>query len=147
MSLTACAGPICYSRGYKYQNNRTWWVQTEILGVTASVPGYIDLAPDGRLTIHEGYAWDGASRPAIDTRDFMRGSLAHDAGYQLIREGKISDRHREAFDELLVKLCKEDGMRSIRARWVLWAVKNFAAHAAARRDRELLYAGVDPNLP
>jgi hypothetical protein len=30
------------------------------------------------LNILEEYCWDGASGPAIDTQNFMRGSLLHD---------------------------------------------------------------------
>ena len=40
---------------------------------------YISLDVSGNLRIHQGYAWDGASGPAFDTKNFMQGSLVHDA--------------------------------------------------------------------
>jgi hypothetical protein len=43
------------------------------------------------IYIAEDYAWDGATC-AIDSPDFMRGSLIHDVMYQLIREKKLSKK-------------------------------------------------------
>jgi len=85
----------------------------------ASPSEFIVLTADGLLTINKGYAWDGPSGPAIDTRNFMRGSLVHDALYQLIRE-KLLDQHTtlEPADRLLQKMCKADGMSSLRAWWI-----------------------------
>lgn len=54
----------------------------------------------------------------------MRGSLVHDALYQLMREGILDHKKdREAADELLREICKEDGMSSIRAWWVYQGVR------------------------
>ena len=50
----------------------------------------------------------------------MRGSLVHDALYQLVRERHFDhDTNRKAAGRLLQKLCKEDGMASVRA-WVVY---------------------------
>lgn len=136
-----CSGPICYCKGYKYQLQSIFWVQSPITGVTAVVPGFITLEPSGKLTIYAGYAWDGPSGPTLDTRDFMRGSLAHDALYQLMREGLLNISHRDTADRFLVALCLEDGMSEVRANWVYYAVKEFAQCAATRKDREKHYAG------
>ena len=58
--------------------------------------GWVSIQPDGRLVIQKGYAWDGPSGPTIDTENFMRGSLVHDALYQLFREGKLDpEKQRE----------------------------------------------------
>ena len=83
---------------------------------------FIELTTDGWLTIKKGYAWDGPSGPTIDTKNFMRGSLVHDALYQLMREEKIDVRHRGYADKLLKELCLEDGMSKLRAWYVYRAV-------------------------
>jgi hypothetical protein len=136
-----CSGPIAYCKGYKYQLQETFWVDAPFIGITALIPGFVTLEPSGRLTIYAGYAWDGPSGPTIDTADFMRGSLAHDALYQLMREGLLNINHRDTADRFLVTLCREDGMSEARAAWVYYGVKEFAACAAERKDRRRFYAG------
>lgn len=106
----------------------------------------VKLTSSGCLTVHPGYAWDGPSGPAPDTPELMRGSLVHDALYQLLREGHLFEleqdaeesehRHdtlRRAADELLIKMCEEDGMSRPLRRLVWAAVKWFGAGAARRR--------------
>jgi len=62
----------------------------------------------------------------------MRGSLVHDALYQLMREEQLDKTHwRRSADEELVRICREDGMGRIRAWWVLNAVRWFADEAAS----------------
>lgn len=91
----------------------------------AGVPDFVTLKKNGILEIYKGYAWDGPSGPTIDTKDFMRGSLVHDALYQLIREEKIERRFKEDADKILQKICREDGMNKFRAWYVYWAVRLF----------------------
>lgn len=79
------------------------------------------------LVIRAGYWWDGPSFIAIDTPDFMRGSLVHDALYQLMREGKLSKKYRKYADKLCVQICKEDGMAWWRRGYVYWFLRAFAA--------------------
>jgi hypothetical protein len=136
-----CSGPIVYCKGFKYQLEETFWVMTPITGVTAIIPGFVTLEPSGKLTVYAGYAWDGPSGPTVDTSDFMRGSLAHDAFYQLMREGLLNINHRDTVDHLLITLCREDGMSEARAAWVYYGVKEFAQFAAARSDRKRFFAG------
>jgi len=50
---------------------------------------YLKLDGDGQFEFSKGYAWDGPSGSTVDTLNFMRGSLVHDALYQLIRMEKI----------------------------------------------------------
>ena len=95
------------------------------------------------MTIYKGYAWDGPSGPTIDTKDFMRPSLVHDAFYQLMREGKLGQECRKDADELLKIMCIKDGMPAPRAWYVYRAVRRFAAFAvkpSPRSEPELLYA-------
>ena len=87
---------IFYCRGYKYQLDQTYVVQVSIKPRADIITEWIKLNRDGMLAIMDGYAWDGPSGPTIDTKNFMRGSLVHDALYQLMREGHLEPRWREA---------------------------------------------------
>jgi hypothetical protein len=91
---------------------------------------YLSLGNDGILIIKKGYAWDGPSGPTIDTLSFMRGSLVHDALYQLMRMGKILYSHKDHADRLLQKICIDDGMSKVRAWGVYQAVKLFGGSSA-----------------
>lgn len=126
-------GHIFYKKGYKYQLVEEYATSTTVNpdNDISSNGDYVTLSKDGDIVIKNGYAWDGPSGPTIDTLNFMRGSLVHDALYQLIREGKLSNAvHRDAADRLLQDMCKADGMSSIRAWWVYQAVSKFGASAA-----------------
>lgn len=88
---------------------------------------YIKL-DNRKLTIYRGYCWDGASGPTWDTPSCRRGSLVHDALYQLMREGKLSMKYKLVADSLLHKLLLEDGMWKWRADAWLWAVTTFGKY-------------------
>ena len=122
---------IRYKDGYKYQLADTFTLQTQLKPSVPVETDYISLSTNGLLTIRQGYCWDGPSGPTIDTKNFMRGSLAHDALYQLMRETYLdNDRYRLPADTLLRELCLEDGMSWIRAALVFYAVKWFARPAS-----------------
>jgi len=119
---------IAYKEGYKFQLVDVYSIKTSILGVAAKAE-YATIHLDGTLVIHKGYAWDGASGPAIDTPNFIRGSLVHDVLYQMIWEGLIPIYYRKDADDVLIKICKEDGMSAPRRWWVKLAVNTFGARA------------------
>jgi hypothetical protein len=122
---------IAYKGGYKYQLKEEYTVTIDIKPTTPIDTEYIKLGSEGKLIISKGYAWDGPSGPTIDTLSFMRGSLIHDALYQLMREGYLDhNEFREAADRTLQKICREDGMWSLRAWWVYQGVRLFADPAA-----------------
>ena len=133
------SGPVCYCTGYKYQSQSQWWIDTNITGYSAEVSGFVKLDSSGRLTLSALYAWDGPSGPTFDTPDFILPSLAHDGGYQLLRETDLPETLRAAFDSLLYDLCLQCGMSEIRARYVYEAVKLFAQNAAAKKAKKLFY--------
>lgn len=114
---------IAYKAGYRYQLVETYSVEIPIRPPALIDTYWIRLTPDGLLTIRCGYAWDGPSRPAVRTKNFIRGSLAHDALYQLIREGHLPPEYREPSDRVLQVICLEDGMWQIRAWWVYHGVR------------------------
>lgn len=124
---------VYYKAGYKYRLEQTYSVQTNILGYEACNP-FLKISRDGVLTIKSGYAWDGASGPTVDTKTSIRGSLVHDALYQLERENLISLNERKNADKMLRDICIEDGMCSLRAKMWYRAVRLFGGPAA------------DPNL-
>lgn len=125
---------IQYKKGYKYQLATQYSVKVKIIpnqNKNIKLLNFLKLNTDGMLVIEEGYAWDGASGPAIDTPTLMRGSLVHDALYQLMRH-KLIDRlkYRKAADKELKKICLEDGMSKIGAEIVYMGVRLGARGAA-----------------
>ncbi len=121
---------IKYWSGYKYILAEDYSIQTPILLPSHVNHDFLSMTMYGLLTINEGYAWDGPSGPTIDTPSAMRGSLVHDALYQMMREELLSLHYRPVADQMLYKLCIEDGMWKWRA-W-LWRreVGKFAGFAA-----------------
>ncbi len=111
---------ISYRDGYKYQLADDYAVRIGIAAEARVETPYVALTADGVLTLKKGYAWDGASGPAIDTLNLMRASLVHDALYQLMREKLLDhEKHREAADRLLRRISREDGVSAPRA-WLLY---------------------------
>jgi len=122
---------------YKYKTTEVYSVDTPIKpNDYIKNSNYVKLNPRGRLVISKGYAWDGASGPAIDTDTIMRASLIHDALYQLIRSGDLDKKYRHAVDELLRDICLEDGMHVFRATYVFWAVRLFGGFAVEKDSGE-----------
>lgn len=123
---------LCYRklRGYKYQSMEDYTIKIDVKPPREVETRFIDLTKEGELTVKKHYAWDGPSGPTFDTANFMRGSLVHDALYQLMRDKYIDQKHRKYADMLLREHCREDGMGSVRAWYVYWAVRLFAAGAA-----------------
>lgn len=129
---------IKYLSGYEYQLVADYQIQTPIFPPAGIQTSHVWLWEDGMLAIKEGYAWDGPSGPAFHTRDFMRGSLVHDALYQLMRDGHLDIRiWKEHADRLLQQICVEDGMFRARAWWVYQAVRHFGASSASGKREPL----------
>ena len=97
-------------------------IQTEITGCSIKKE-LIELHPDGLLCLHKGFWWNGPSGPTVDTENFMRGSLVHDALYRLRRWKLLPWTVREYADDLLYEICIEDGMSAFRAGYVHTAVR------------------------
>jgi hypothetical protein len=118
--------------GYKYQLMEKYVHETEwgLPKAVETAGKWVQLSKAGKLTIKKGYAWDGPSGPTIDTKDFMRGSLVHDALYQLIRGKFIPGNKRKPADVLLWLICLDDGMPKVRADYVYHAVRVFGGSAA-----------------
>jgi len=127
---------IHYRSGYKYQLAEDYSAEVVIRPDEKIETDFIDLDEQGLLTIKAGYAWDGPSGPTRDTKSFMRGSMVHDALYQLMRNGLLPSNCREDADQELHRICREDGMNRFRAWYVLLGVRKGAGFAASPKSRK-----------
>jgi hypothetical protein len=116
---------------YRYNLHEDISFETDLPVPQGTDLHYLAIDDRGLLTLRRGYAWDGPSGPTIHTANFMRGSLIHDALYQLIREGVLPSIARKRADEILRDECRRDGMSRFRSGYVFWAVRFFASGAAA----------------
>jgi hypothetical protein len=132
---------VTYRKGYKYQLVENYRHSVPIMPQFDINTEYLELTFTGGLFIAKGYAWDGASGPTFDTLSFIRGSLVHDALYQLMRLGLLEQYWREEADKLLRDMCREDGMGRVRAWYVYRAVRQFGGDAASPENvRQVLVA-------
>jgi len=133
---------IKYTSGYKYQLHETVAFKLNVsFGVIEPInTRFIKLTTDGWLVIKWGYAWDGASGPTYDSKNTMRGSLVHDALYQLLRMGLIEQMYRDEADDELYDLIRDDGMWYIRAKSWHGAVTWFASSSAEPKSKKKVYS-------
>jgi hypothetical protein len=148
---------IRYRRGLKYQLEEDVVFHTGITG-WAYRDKWSELDNAGTLLIRAGTAWDGPSGPTFDTPDFMPASLGHDEMYKASTERGYPEVFRQLADNFLAWRLKEDAkivnariknpvLRALRCTWsvarvryVLWAVRRFAASHAKRQEPEILEA-------
>lgn len=123
---------IAYFAGYKFQLEADY-SQNVGFAIPAgiAIPPWVALDADGTLHVKAGYAWDGASGPIEQSAHVLRGSLVHDALYQLMREGKLDQSYRESADMALKQCCIDDGMSHWYAQAIFSAVREFGAASAA----------------
>jgi hypothetical protein len=133
---------IRYRAGYKYHLKADYRVQLRFIRPTHDIESeFITLTYDGWLWIRHGYAWDGPSGPTWDTKDGMRGSLVHDALYQLMRDGWLSISDRQKADREFFIILLEDKMNPARATAWFSAVRICAAgQAKASGEKPLMFA-------
>jgi hypothetical protein len=120
-------------RDYKYTLAEPYLFETQWLNAPEVYTQYIQLNQHGQLQISAAYSWDGASGPMPDFHSIMRGSLVHDALYQLMREQHLDLSFRAAADQLLLNICRADGMNPLLAHWVHFCVRCFG-QAQAQSD-------------
>lgn len=151
---------VYYRKGYRYQLTRPYRKNVSVEGIFPIRPGgneFVQLTVAGDLLIDKAYAWNGANRPAINDKSFVRPSLVHDANCQLWNLGIIDDAGRAAADKLLAKMLRTDALIIARrqkwyARWALtaiaylrplWveaAVSWYSQHFAMVQDEEIFTA-------
>jgi hypothetical protein len=127
---------IKYREGYKYQMAEDISIETGIVLPSTVSNQFILLSSTGQLIVKSGYAWDGASKPAIDRMTNRGPSLPHDAMYQLGRELLLPAEFRAIADALFRDMCIANGMW----KWVAWgeyyALRAFAGFAYKPRANE-----------
>jgi len=122
---------IVYRRKYKYRLFDDYITQLPFKVSIDIITPFVTLSRSGALIIKEGYSWDGPSGPTFDTDNFMRGSLVHDALYELMRANLLNHEiYRIKIDTVLFQMCLEDGMNWLRAWWVYRGVR-WGGHAVA----------------
>lgn len=97
----------------KYRLEEEYSAMTGIIGFEAETP-LIKLTLIGKLTVRYGYGFD-PSGPTIDTKSSLRGSLEHDAFFELMRLGFIPLSEMDYINDRLEYVCKQDGMLDFRA--------------------------------
>ena len=117
-------------RMYKYNLHSDHSYETKFIVENPKDLGLLKISTHGTLSIKNGYSWDGPSGPTIDSKNFMQGSLVHDALYQLIREGVLPMTQRKRADEIMREICLEDGMSKFRAWYLYRGVRRFGASSA-----------------
>ncbi len=107
---------IYFKAGYKYQLTRPYSVFTGIYPKEDIVYPFFTIKENGWLHVKEGFAWDGASGPTLDSKSSMRPSLVHDCFCQAAKDRKIDYKeYAPQYNQLFKKMCIEDGMWGIRA--------------------------------
>lgn len=96
---------------------------------------FMALSLDGLLTLRPGFLWDGPTGPMPDRAEMMRGSLVHDALYDLMRLKKL-DRDpaiRAVADRAMHDLFVADGTPPARAKLLHNIVSKINDAAFVRR--------------
>ena len=130
---------ISYKQGYKYQLVVDYSLQLDFSPPQAVRSTFLELSAEGLLLIKSGYCWDGASGPAIDSKNFMRASLVHDALYQMLRNQQLPVVLRLQADQQMLSILKQDGMSLPRRWWAYQGVRIFGGKAA-RQPKQVLMA-------
>ena len=93
---------------------------------------FIKIDKAGFMTIKAGFIW-GASGPTIDSKSSRLASCVHDGLYHLsdmgLFKGSKSREMRQFSDDLLYKICLEEGMWKWRAKAWLKALEIFGGSA------------------
>jgi hypothetical protein len=133
---------IRYRTGYKHQLHQGKVYPTRISGIHMHLPPFLTLHKNGELLVEAGYAWDGASGPAVDTLAMIAGSCPHDALYQLLRHG-LPERYRSEADRLFKEVYLAATTKSRPSnKFVAWfwdkatAVRAFYTHLAVSKAAE-----------
>jgi len=135
-ALLANPGPLAVELApdaRRYQLLQGAVVQTGIELDAYAYRADCSLSPAGVLVLHKAFTWDGPSRPAVQTRDFLRASAYHDAMYRLMRAGVLSLDARPAADSLYMHTAVCDGAPRWRAALQFLALRLFGRSAARPR--------------
>lgn len=107
---------------WKYRITKGFSISTKIFPKEKIQTNFATLTTSGRLYVHKGFCWDGASG-AFDTETMMKPSCCHDIGCNWFLAGLIDKEMRGDFDDLFYELCKKEGMNGVRAKLAYTAVR------------------------
>jgi hypothetical protein len=107
-----------YFSGHKYQLKEAYRYQLSF-STGLFVAHECIVLEDDILILLEGFGWDGASGPAIDTKNALRASAVHDAlGILMNRKLIERSRFKELSDDEFAIILKEEEMPAVR-RWYM----------------------------
>jgi len=130
---------IHYKKGFKYQLHHDYFEHIPIQPEQPIKTQFIKLDLHGNLVIRRGYAWDGVSGGCPDFDAMMRGSLKHDALYQLMRMELLNVKWRETADSMFKRDSKIDGAWHWFARRAYKALRWFGkSNAMAKKLKPVL---------
>ena len=128
-----------YVKGFKYQARNDMVYKTNVCPPTDIVTDLVIWRKDGWVRILKYFAWDGCSAVAHDDPTNARACQLHDAGYYLLRIGKMPPEFKPQIDDELYCRMVNDNCWRWRACIYRWAVKTFGL-GAAFIPRKIKYA-------
>ena len=127
---------LLYTDGYRFQSSNQIAIQLDVNPNVYFNTDFISITLNGVLIIRKGYAWNGANKPAINTKNSVRATEIHDALYQAIRMGFLPKSYRDEADREMRKALREDGMSYLRARWWYRGVRVGGSPSASPKNRK-----------
>ena len=129
-----------YWDGYKYVVAETFSVATAVTGYTI-VDRLTALAPDGTLTIQQGYPGDGNSGPCIDWKSTLEASCVHDVLCDYVNLGWLPVELQPLVDQEYYLVAKKNGLWKRLARLRFMGIRWYMARKGAKRySRKVLEA-------
>lgn len=134
---------IYYAAGYRYQLCRSAQTESGIVLGDPIIQEFYTISTSGTITVKRGFAWDGASGPAIDGPGTIYASMFHDILYKAMRDGLMDNKWRKAADKLYKRLCIHGGVGRLRAEAHYWALR-FAGGEYNKLDKLKYHEQVAP---
>jgi hypothetical protein len=124
------------AKGYVFDPDNPLYAKVPFIKGYSVKTKYIELKKDGRLILTDGYPWDGASGPAVDTDGAIAGSLYHDPIYKLIRMCLLPTSVRRQADKCYKRICRAWKMSRFRAWMHLRVLKKAGKYWAIPGDEK-----------
>lgn len=107
---------LAYSKGYAYQTEMDYYVQTPFTGLSFDNHWY-GLDRSGLFFLRKGYAWDGATCWP-DFPSIIRPSAIHDGFCQAMREHQFPHALYKDVNQFFYEECLRSGMGKAHAKIV-----------------------------
>ncbi|MCY4128226.1 MAG: DUF1353 domain-containing protein [Gammaproteobacteria bacterium] len=108
------------------------------LHTKSEINGKFYTISDRELSAKQGYAWDGASGPVVQTKNSVRATLVHDIMCQAMAMNDLfrTRRNRKIADRIFLLILKQDGMAWLRRQVWYRAVRTFGGKRTKNENRE-----------